>query len=120
MTDVASRAAHFAASIPGGLEGLSLCLVTTPVRRRILGHGAIMLDPLHEVVQAAFGCCHEHLHEFEVDGTVYRGRSISMTSIVACAPWDSPATAAGRVACTQRCKVGPGHVASWHTVACGR
>lgn len=42
-----------------------------PVWRRILVDGASTLDHLHEVVQAAFGWCDDHLHEFEADGSVY-------------------------------------------------
>jgi hypothetical protein len=50
---------------------VTLHFVKPPVWRRVLVDAGSTLDHVHEVIQAAFGWEHRHLHEFEIDGTRY-------------------------------------------------
>jgi Plasmid pRiA4b ORF-3-like protein/Domain of unknown function (DUF6933) len=52
----------------GSVFQLKVTLLDTkpPIWRRVRVDGASTLDHVHEVIQAAFGWCNSHLHEFEV------------------------------------------------------
>jgi hypothetical protein len=46
---------------------ITIADTTPPVWRRVLVHGDISLDRLHDLIQAALGWWNHHLHEFEFD-----------------------------------------------------
>ncbi len=45
--------------------------IRPPVWRRIEVPGTITLAHLHDVLQAAFGWSDDHLHQFDIDGTLF-------------------------------------------------
>jgi hypothetical protein len=66
------------ARITGNIYQLSVTLqdITPPVWRRLLVRSETQLSRLHDVLQLVMGWTDSHLHEFELNGRLYRAQDL--------------------------------------------